>query len=438
MKYSGYSIRMSKFIISLRMGYYKFTKSKRNESARRESRLFMIIISIIILIALQFYNYIGFSVNMLKALGMLLSIVMTLFYIIPAITQSKSHDIFYNTYRWLAISYFLSMFMALIFWDQSPILTFRCSYNILYLGFLFILYKHRPLISELEKIVRFFAIAYMIIFAISLFIFPTVLFGNKTEGDMDVSRGIARFVINGDMFMYLFYFMNLNKYVETHKKNALIWIVICFLFIILRVTRQIILITLAIGVIYILRNRIKYCITSIVILLLLYIWNPVIRISDNTILGNLINLTETQRDNMESGDEYIRITEYKYFLLEYNRNLITCIFGNGMPHSESHYGSWYNSLNTNQKLFLSDVGYGMMYAIYGIVGLFLYIYIYAKGTLRKVDNDHVYARLFILFLIFNNIASSVFMLADTAICTAISLYIIHVNSIKRYIIRKNI
>lgn len=412
------------------MAYNKQSQIKKMSWAQRKPRQFFLLFSIIVLISLQFFNYVGFDSGMLKMLSMFLALVFTCFYTIPAIFKPKIHVDYYNIIRFITISYFISMLMAYVFWGQSSILTFRCSYNILYFGIFFFIIKYNPRISDLERFVKSFTILYMVVFLISLVIFPTVLFSVTPDKDLDVSRGLVRLFIGGDMFLYLSYFMYLNNYVETHKKKALIWVLICFLFIILHVTRQTIFITFAIGVIYVLKNRIKYCIAAIILFLFLYLWTPTIKVSDTSILGSLINLTESQQDMMQSGQENIRILEYKYFFTEYSSNFITSIFGSGMPHSESRYGRWYASLNMNQKMFLSDVGYGMMFAIYGLFGLVLYIFMYIKGAFKKVDNNYVYVRLFFVFLIFNNIASSVFMLADTIICTAICLYIYNIKKVR--------
>lgn len=402
---------------------------RRSTWAQRRPKLFIFVLSLITIIALQFYNFIGFNLQIMKFMSMLLSAFLTAFYTFPAIFTLKKNDIFYNALRFIAISYFISLLMAYIFWDQSFILTFRASYSILFIGVFFFICKCRPYISDFEKYVHLFTILYIVLYLLSLVAAPLVLFGVNAEADYDDSRGIVRVLLGGSMFLYLSFFISLNKYVYFHKQKYMVWAIIFFLFIILSVTRQVIIFTFIIGAVYFFKGNIKLKLVAIALFIALLLWTPTIKISDSSILGSLIELTERQQREMQSGEEYIRITEYKYFFSDYSKNLVTCIFGNGQPHYESSYGKWYRSLNLYHKLWLSDVGYAMMFAIYGVFGLVLYILIYYRGAFQKVDDRYTYARLFIIYLICNNIGASVFMLVDTVICTSLCFYILRYKGI---------
>ncbi|WP_217896493.1 hypothetical protein, partial [Klebsiella pneumoniae] len=55
-------------------------------------------------------------------------------------------------------------------------------------------------------------------------------------------------------------------------------------------------------------------------------------------IGNMVNLTLDQLTSQKSGDDNVRLLEYNYFLTNYSKNMITDIFGNGIPHFQSSYG----------------------------------------------------------------------------------------------------
>ena len=113
-----------------------------------------------------------------------------------------------------------------------------------------------------------------------------------------------------------------------------------FLFIVFQLTRQLILWTALVGMIYIyLKNPKKilgFCLAAF-FLFALFINN--VEISDDSLVGSMINVTKAQIDSNKGGNEDIRITEYKYFFGKWSKNIVTDIIGNGMPHANSPYVS---------------------------------------------------------------------------------------------------
>lgn len=198
-----------------------------------------------------------------------------------------------------------------------------------------------------------------------------------------------------------------------------------FLFIVFQLTRQLILWTALVGMIYIyLKNPKKilgFCLAAF-FLFALFINN--VEISDDSLVGSMINVTKAQIDSNKGGNEDIRITEYKYFFGEWSKNIVTDIIGNGMPHANSPYGRMNTRLMEQQRLFLSDVGYAKMFVIQGLLGLCLYLFLFFMSVRLQMPADLDYARMFMAFTIPANIGASWYATADGQIALCICVYLI--------------
>ena len=119
-----------------------------------------------------------------------------------------------------------------------------------------------------------------------------------------------------------------------------------------------------------------------------------------------------------------RITEYRYFFNDWSKNIITSIFGNGVPHGLTSYGVYEENLK-RKGLFLSDVGYPSMYVYVGIIGLLLYIILFVKCTFQKLPKELFYVNMFMGFMIPANLAASWYNVPDTQLAICICTYLIY-------------
>ncbi|HCD2558789.1 TPA: hypothetical protein NBL01_005706, partial [Klebsiella pneumoniae] len=86
-----------------------------------------------------------------------------------------------------------------------------------------------------------------------------------------------------------------------------------------------------------------------------------IKVNDDSIIGKMINLSTEQASSQSTGDKNIRLLEYEYFLTHYSKNIITDIFGNGVPHFTSSYGLKEINIREQFSYFMSDVGYAEIF-----------------------------------------------------------------------------
>ena len=157
-----------------------------------------------------------------------------------------------------------------------------------------------------------------------------------------------------------------------------------------------------------------------------------IKLSEDSILGSMVALTIKQnKENQYINEEDIRITEYKYFMGDFSKNIITDIIGNGMPHFDSSYGKSYWIRDHEKGLYLSDVGYAKMYAVNGLIGLCLYLFLFIYSLRKRIPKQLAYCKLVILFMMPANIAASWYSTVDGQIAVSICIYLIMVYSIKK-------
>lgn len=385
----------------------------------------IILLLLIILCSFRFFNYYLLSNNMQKLPGMLVMPVLFL----ASFNQifKKDKDVFYKLMKCLVLSWLLSFFMAFIFWDQSLSLTYRASVQSLFFVIFFIFNKIKIDRITLEKLIIIMGWGYIALWIYAMLRSPEITFGFiDDDSGLNDQRGIFRINFIGWTCLPFTFFYYFNKCFISKSPKYKIFAIIFFIFIVLQVTRQLILCTAIISIIYIFFKSKKISALCAIIFFSLYIGSAKIEFSDNSVMGSLINLTNSQmKGELYSTDEDIRVLEYKYFLTKWPKNPLTTLFGDGYPHFDSKYGTFYTTLNTTDKIYLSDVGYPSMYVILGIFGLGIYLLLFIKGSLQKLPSELNYARMFMGFLLISNFISAWYLGADSELTMCIAVYLIY-------------
>lgn len=381
-----------------------------------------------IIVSFRFCNYVGFSSTVQK-LPQFLAVPIMFYVCWEPLFKWKVTNSLFLIMRWILFSIIISIVSAWIFWEQSIGLGFRASSLMFTFLFFFYLCKQSPSVHFLESIIWACAIAYIIMWIYAYIQVPTPVFGFRIDEETglvkeDTSRGMLRLGFTGRIFLVMAFFMALNKLYVTRKKIYFWVATVFFLFIVFQVVRQLILWSALVAMFYIYLKNPKKILAVCVLLFFVFSLFISIRLSDDSMIGTIINLTQEQLENNQKGEEDIRITEYKYFFGDWSKNVVTDLLGNGMPHGDSRYGTYYGRLQEQQHLFLSDVGYAQMYVVQGLLGLFLYLFLFYKTVRMQMPADLDYIRMFMAFMIPANIAASWYYLADTQIIICICVYLI--------------
>lgn len=389
----------------------------------------LVLVLIYIIVSLRFFYYTGMNIDLQKFLQML-SIPLMFIICWNYIFNMKTHHILFHTMRWILFSLTFSIVSAWLFWGQSLSLGFRITSIQFAFLFFFYLCKIKPHTEFLEKIIWICGFTYIILWIYAFLQAPVPVFGAKIDEDTgmlndDLSRGIIRINFYGRTFLVLAFFLSLNRFYCTKKKCFLLIAGIFFTFIIFQLTRQIIVWSLLVGLIYMyLKNPKKVLGIGIISVFILTLWGSNLKFDDENVVGSLINVSQDQFEKNSNGDEDIRITEYRYLFTEWSKNLVTDIIGNGVPHGNSQYGKYNARLCKEQGIYYTDVGYAAMYVIQGWIGLFLYLFLFFKTVRMQMPVDLDYVRMFMAYMIPANIAADWYAKPDCQIALCICVYLI--------------
>lgn len=375
------------------------------------------------------YKYNGFNLTLLKALYFCV-VPLMIMYVGNLFWNAKLHQVpYFSLMGLITLSTIFSMFMAYVFWNQDIVLSYRVTAPYLAVIFYFYLIKTRPTLETLEFFIWLYTGIYILLWLYGTSQAPVTVFGDP-EDIVDDSRGIFRLHIPGKAILVLALFFSVNTYITTKRSKFLILAALLFAVIVAHVIRQVILWSFLVSIYFLLRSNTRVWFYMVFVGILCIFFIEYIEIPKDSIIGNLVSLTEDQLDNQKSGEDDVRIRAYSFFFNDYSKNIITDIFGNGMPHANSAYGNYYvNLVQESYRFFLSDVGYAQMFALTGWVGLCLYLYLFYKVIKQTVSPRIVFAKLFIIYQIFSNIAASWY--THDTVLIAICIYLLTMDGLRK-------
>lgn len=376
-------------------------------------------IFIFVFLSVKCYGFFFESYSM-KSILFVLSIFITLISLGGFLHTGR--DFYQKLIKCMIVSMLLTFITSMLFWGQSPVLTFRVSYSLFYLFAFFYLSKYNLPLDTIEKIIVLFGLIYSVIWVYAM-VFNPLLVIERYDGDVDTSRGMARFRLAGSCLLYMAYFISLNKFFVKKNLINLLLVTLFFFMIFFQLTRQIIAITFIVTLFYVFHNKIKWLVGLLVSLICLIHFSKDIDPSSIqlTPVRAMVELTMSQAEENES-EENIRITAYKYFFSSLSPNVVTDLFGSSFPHTESPYGVKTEKLS-DQGLFLSDVGYAQIFVTTGFVGLVLYLLLFGCSFFVKLPKEYMYAKLYMIFMALCTIATDYYSSVDGQMTIAISAYI---------------
>lgn len=337
----------------------------------------------------------------------------------------KTSDIYYKLIRVLLFSWIISMFMSVAFWNQSLYLSYTTTGYYMFFIIFFFFCKKKVTRTSIEKIIIIFGWLYVFLWLYAMYKAPEITFGLTEDTVDNTDRGILRINFVGRLSLVFAYFYYLNKSLINKSPKFIALASVLFVFIVLQVTRQLILWAAVVTVIFIFLKAKKLAIALGILLAVFYTSISNIRFSDESVIGSMINISQLQAEGQLYEGEDPRVTEYKYFFSDYSKNIITDVFGNGVPNINTSYGK-YKAQQEMKGIYLSDVGYPSIYVFLGLIGLFVYVFLFIRGTFQKLPEELGYINMFMAFMIPANVAASWYMGADTQLALAICVYLIYI------------
>lgn len=319
----------------------------------------------------------------------------------------------------LITAMFTSIYMAFKFNGQSLLEGFSSTlpYMISYLS-LFLLINLNINRFFLEKLIKYFALVTMCLMAINLITYPNILFG--TVDISETRGGFLRNRVPGIMNIVFLLFYSIHRYTLFKRKKHIKWIVLCSIFIILTLTRQLILLSSVFGIFLYLKNAKRH--QKIIFSLFLIIFSIII-IPQLSIFQSLFSLTKEQLSSNDS-DENIRVIAWNYYTVEKQPNASTYFWGTGVPNSNSKYGKDFYDETTNLKVFLVDIGFGGFYYLFGLLGIIGLLIILFSSFFYKEYYLFNYVKSFIWVNLLMSFTSGVVLNKSDVVLLMISIYLL--------------
>lgn len=386
------------------------------------TKLYLIVL--IYLAAHNFFNPLGAIPEVVSKFMFYLLSLIGLWIALISKTRVVSYP--HTSYKMIMCGIVISVFSVWLNYDQplSVSITTTLPYIFGY-SFLYVLLKYSLDIDFFLKFIKVLVICSSIIYLANLFTFPNTLFGVGKE-EVDMSRGFARLGVSMIELVVFYMFYSISQYQSSKNKKWIFWSILTGVLVVFSLTRQVILLGFAFSILMILQKANLWK-KIFVICIFLGVYQFVL--PQIPIYKTMTELSEMQAESNKYEKEDIRITAWRFYTVEYQKNEITQIIGNGLPSiGNSKIGNQFDNI-TNARYggngcYFVDVGWAGFYWLFGVfatLGL-LIILIKALIMARRMKKDYyVY---WILFIIISSVASAPIIFHGQVVSLCIILYMI--------------
>lgn len=382
---------------------------------------------LIVLSSLTFYTPFGIISSQLGKLIYYSICIISLIYAYKIGINLKKIKYPKVAYKILIFGIIFSSYMAMLFHEQSFKVSFIAimPYLLSYLVF-YILMKFNIPKEKIEKAIWGFCIISMVIYIINVVTFPNIVFGTEKD-EYDMSRGIVRLGVYSIELIVLFFFYSINQWLLTKQKKYVWLILLTATFIVLSVTRQIILLSAVLGIFFILRQASLQKKIVVIICSILFYFAILPQIP---MYKTMVELSEQQIERNNTENEDIRITAWKFYTYEYQVNVITSIFGNGVPSlGNSQWAKQYEKMvyanYGGNGCYYVDVGWAGFFWLFGMFGTLGLLILLIKAMLKKKSEEMKYVSYWLVFIIITSITSAPIIFYNQVISITTILYLIY-------------
>ena len=332
----------------------------------------------------------------------------------------------------IAFLFVMGVFSALFFWRQSIFNSVQALRDFLPLLFFFFLIKFKFSNRSILIALISLSILYVVCYFLSISAYPNNYFGYIQELDevyierVSEARGVLRLIglPGNDLVVFVYCYI----LVKCHRNRAYMPLLLPLLImVVLRGSRTPFFMVVLLSLIYyisLVKDKLMVGLLVLTFFLIsVYGYNVIMESRSDNVVVNYIQMTDEQINGNKHED--IRVKNTKYFFSEFIGNPLTAIVGNGIP-KQSGYSKIIEKLK-DKGFYLSDVGITSIFVFWGVVGLFVYGWLFVTILRTSVNDDFMYGKLF-AFYMFMILPTNVAMLSRSPILFAISLYLIYKGS----------
>ena len=402
--------------------------SLQNNTGRKQSIIVTAFVFLFTLFSVLFFDPVFLNDQKLPTYIYAALNIFLLPYVVYYYFKRNSDYMFMGAMKLINIATLISVFCSYYFWNQPlrdafiAVLFPLAGYNLY-----FYLIRKNVSAATIEGIIYIVGIAAVGAFFISFVLYPRQIFNNVFDSETgEFERGVQRIQLTGFGFIYLFFFMSLNK-IFSNRKRMMKWVLLCaisYVCIVLSLTRTYIVFSTVIGLIYLFRNSnffIKALIAGGII-------TGAVIIPNLTYVQNMVQLT---KEDIGKNKEYVRIQAAEYFLNDFQRSPMTRVLGNGIAYGENEYGRHMENVNKIQGFYVEDLGLIGLYIYMGLLGVIAYVIIFYKGFREKLSDEFRYLKMFVAFLLFIGLNSYATYNASFIACIVFVLYLYEVDRSNR-------
>nr|WP_319570155.1 hypothetical protein [uncultured Draconibacterium sp.] len=213
----------------------------------------------------------------------------------------------------------------------------------------------------MERCINYFAVITMVLMVVNLLLYPNVPFGSADISEM--RGGLIRVRLPGYSSISFFFMYNIHRYTLFKNKTHLRWLIVCIFFIVLTLSRQLILFNLLFGGLLFL-NHVKWHTKLVFVLFSLALFVFIM-----PRIGLFQSLTEITKNQLSDEDDVIRFSAWDYYTKEIQPDSQCYFWGTGVPNANSSYGQKFYDEITELKVFFVDIGYGGFFFLFGTLGI---------------------------------------------------------------------
>ena len=377
-----------------------------------------IIVLLIIIASLGMFNLIVLGETIIKVIE-IAGIGLIFMTILLQFTYNQ-YEGFNHSFKWEIIfiltGVLLSMFTAYAGHGQGFSTTLIVQRFMYFYFFYFALHLIRISNSDLEKLMIFLAVVYVIFYMMQFMAFPNKIFDVRTSQD----RGTLRIFLPGLSYVFLAYFYILNHLFARFSIGKLLLLFFFFGIFVLQGTRQIIFSVFLLTIINVLMSkRVKS--KSLILLLVSIGIIPVVFMFQDI----LLNLLAVSQEQSEGFEDNIRVRAAGFFIFELFPNQISYITGNGEASNNSNFGQMIQMYKDVFGFYQSDVGLIGDYSKFGVFFVIGVIGILIKVLTGKLSERFAYIRYFyIIILLTLFTGGGPFGQADSIVAICFTLYAI--------------
>jgi len=384
-----------------------------------------LIILFVIVASLGMYELAFLGKDMIKILE-LMGIGVMAVVILLQLVYSKGEN-FKTNFGWEILLIFvgvvLSMLTAFSGHNQGFSTTLIAQRFMYFYFFYYALHFIRISDLDLEKVVVYLGITYVVFYLLQFIAHPSVIFDVRTAEE----RGTVRIFLQGLSYLVLAYFYILNKLFERFTPGRLALLFVFFSIFILMGTRQVILTMFMLTVFNVLFSK---KVKSKVLIMFLVILSaiPVVFIFQDIFLS-ILSVSQEQSEGFEDD---IRIRAATFFLTELFPNKISYITGNGAPSLNSPYGQMIQMYMDVYRFYQSDVGLVGDYSKFGAFFVFAVLSILIRVLTSKLSSEFSYLKYYYFSIVLTMFTGGgTFGEGSSIVLICITLYLVDIDKHNR-------